>query len=40
MGEVRSSEKVLAEKFGVGKYPTILVVTDPYEYQGDMFSDE
>ena len=40
MGEVRSSEKVLAEKFGVTKYPTVLVVTDPYDYKGDTFNEE
>jgi hypothetical protein len=37
MGEVRSSEKGLAAKFGVQKYPAILVITDAPEYIGDLF---
>ena len=40
MGEVRSSEKGLAEKFGVQKFPAILVITDAPEYKGDIFTEE
>jgi hypothetical protein len=40
IGEVRSSEKGLCEKFGVSKFPTILVVTDPVEQKGEQFTEE
>jgi hypothetical protein len=29
VGEVRSSEKGLVEKFAITKFPAILVITDP-----------
>jgi tRNA(Leu) C34 or U34 (ribose-2'-O)-methylase TrmL len=37
-GEVRkSSEAALVSKFQVTTFPTLLVVTDPAEYQGEAF---
>jgi len=31
-GEVRESEKELAARFGVTKYPTLIAISDPEEY--------
>ena len=39
-GEVRKSEADLISKFGVTQFPTILVITDPYDYKGDVFQKE
>ena len=40
MGEIRSSNKELVEKFKVQKFPTILVVTDPFNYEGEAYNEE
>jgi hypothetical protein len=39
-GEVRKSETDLIKKFKVTQFPTILVITDPYEHQGEVFQKE
>lgn len=39
LGEVRSSDE-LSQKFKIEKFPTLLVVTDISEYQGDIYEGE
>ena len=36
-GEVRKSETELIEKFKVTQFPSLLVVTDPFEYESEIF---
>jgi hypothetical protein len=39
-GEVRKSETELIEKFNINKFPSLIVITDPYEYQNEQFQGE
>jgi hypothetical protein len=39
-GEVRKSEVELIQKFGVTKFPTLLVITDPNEFTSDMYEED
>ena len=39
-GEVRQSEKALVDKFNVKTLPTLMVITDPYEYTGEVYSGD
>ena len=39
-GEVRDSERKIIDKFGVKEYPTLMVVTDPYEGKGDIYKGD
>lgn len=39
-GEVRSDEKELVAKFGVKKFPTILALTDPESFSGEIFEGD
>jgi hypothetical protein len=39
-GEVRKSETQLIEKFKVSQMPTLIVITDPISYEGDVYSGE
>lgn len=39
-GEVRKSETELIQKYKVTQFPTILVITDPYEHTGDVFQKD
>lgn len=40
MGEIRKTEKELIEKFKITKFPSMLVVTDPFSYEGEQFVEE
>jgi hypothetical protein len=40
LGEVRKSETSLIQKYGITSFPTLLVVTDPNEYKGEVYQDE
>ena len=37
IGEVKKSEKELYEKYGIKDVPTLMVITDPYEYKGEVY---
>ncbi len=39
-GEVRSTEREIIDKFKVTKFPTLLIITDPFEYQADLYENE
>ena len=39
-GEVKSSEKELYKKFGVKKTPTIMALTDPHNFAGEVYETE
>jgi thioredoxin-related protein len=40
IGEVRQSEAELVEKFKVTKFPTLLVVSDSENFQGEVYPGE
>ena len=40
MGEVRSSEIELCQKFGVAEFPKIIVLTDPQDHKGPIYEGE
>ena len=37
IGEVKKSETELYEKYGVTEVPTLMVITDPWEYKGEVY---
>ena len=37
IGEVKKSEKDLYDKYGITEVPTLMVITDPYEYKGQVY---
>jgi len=39
-GEIRSDEVELIKQFKITKFPTILALTDPEGYSGDVFEGE
>lgn len=39
-GEVRKTETELINEFGITKFPTLLVVTDPIEHEKDVYEEE
>lgn len=36
-GEVRQDEKELIKKFQITKFPTLMVLTDPSNYKGEVY---
>lgn len=40
IGEVRATETALLQQFGISKFPTLLVVTDSENYQGELYPGE
>ena len=39
-GVVRQTEEDLKSKFGVEKFPTLLIITNPFEHKGDKYEKE
>ena len=39
-GEVRKSDTELCQKFNVNVFPSMLILTDPYEYGTEPFTGE
>lgn len=39
-GQIKSSDEQLIEKFKITNYPTLMVLTDPSNYQGTVFEEK
>jgi hypothetical protein len=40
IGEIRRSNDVLIKKFGIEKFPTLMVLTEPENFGGEIYEGE